>query len=121
MDYLIPLLLSESFAGCLFEHIRSIVYAIIDLVGYYMAPYIKKTWMLYAILIEQIVLGGLSFGIPVQPIQPKGNYQQIDAPLLHVPGMFPMPAGKSNPARKRYQEILLAQMQHEQPLFNRVI
>ena len=120
----VPLLLSLNILGWLplFEHIRfpyRFHAMTLLLVGYFAAPYIKKNWVIYAILIEQIMVGGLNFFIPVQKARSNGNYEQVDGPVLHLPGTFAMSPGVVNPARKRYQEILLAQMQHQQPLQNK--
>ncbi len=118
------ILLSNNILGSLplFEQIRfPYRFHVITLIcaGCLIAPNTNKPWFAYAIFIEQILLGGMIFQIPTQSIQPEGNYSSVDKPILHIPGTYGMPAGKPNPSRMRFGEILLAQMQHQQPLMNR--
>ena len=120
----IPILLSLNILGSLplFEHVRfPYRFHAITLIcaGCLVAPHIKKTWLVYAIFVEQCLFGRMAFQIPTQPTSPHASYTMVDGPILHVPGTFSMPAGQPNPSRKRYQEILLAQIQHQQPLINK--
>ena len=118
------ILLSNNILGSfpIFEHIRfPYRFHILTLIcaGCLVAPHIKRLWLAYAIFLEQILTGGMTFQIPTQATQPQGDYSLVDKPILHIPGTYGMPAGKPNPSRARFKEIFLAQLQHQQPLMNR--